>query len=476
MRAEGVNTDHKWLQLPDATVALYNDHDCVNTARLRHALRDEMERNGQWDFYGREILPLIPAAMSMQRRGLLVDREAWDNERRALLDERAEIEDWMCDYVGKPRRRHGEPFWMNSTSPRGGQRAEALFDTLDLKPSPVTKDRPWRSSNQEALTYIYNHLRKRDEEHKPFIENLFHWGKLKKLIELLQFRVDDDGRVRPTIKLYKQKTLRWSYTEPPLHQFASRGRWKRMRRILRAAPGCVLVGADFQRLELRVWAVLANDKPSLDAWASGIDEHRMNACDLFGYSDPARVTDLERDYAKSHGYKIIYGGDPSSEKAKQFCPCPRCESDAPPKLYLSPSDRKEAGERWFRRHPAARRYRALLKREVERTHWYTSPFGSRRCFMSPWSSELERELFNFPMQHGATVIKNRAMVRLQQVGAPLWLDHHDAIYLEVPEEEGLDWAARLREAMEIPVPELGDVTFPVDVSMGPNWKDMEPLS
>jgi DNA polymerase I-like protein with 3'-5' exonuclease and polymerase domains len=87
-----------------------------------------------------------------------------------------------------------------------------------------------------------------------------------------------------------------------------------------------------------------------------------------------------------------------------------------------------------------------------------------------------RELYDYPMQHCATIIKDRAMVELDRWNAPLWLDHHDALYLEVPTGDLEGWANRQRKVMESPIPELDGMVFPVDMEVGPTWGTMTPLA
>lgn len=478
MRAYGVNTDNKWLRLPDDQVGIYNEHDTRYTALLHRAVRDDLASKRLLDFYDREIRPLVPAVLSMQRRGLTVLQPEYEAYRDEIHEERTALEEWICERAGMPRRVPGKPFWMSSSQPQGGQRAVAFFDRLGFTPAPPTRTRPARSTNQDALLYIYDHMRKRDEENRDFIENFFHWGKLNTIASrYLRLRLDDDGRVRPVWKMARQKNLRLSATEPPVHQFPRKSSsvLGRARCFLGAAPGHILVAADYRQLEARILAVRAGDDPSLEAFAQGDDIHAVNATDLFASDE---VSDAARNYAKTFLYKLSYGGSGESEARLLFCPCPRCREDSPPTLDLSADERARAGARWNAKHRAVLRFRDELVREVrESGGWYTDPLGFRRLFAEVasgrWSANVERELYNVPMQLAATLIKNRAIVRLHEQGAPLWLDHHDAIYLEVPMDEEHAWAQKLLEAMEEPVPELGGTVFPISLESGRSWYEMK---
>jgi len=59
------------------------------------------------------------------------------------------------------------------------------------------------------------------------------------------------------------------------------------------------------------------------------------------------------------------------------------------------------------------------------------------------------------------------------MACPLILQHHDALYAEVPESEAEAWQARMVEAMQHPVPIAGrDVVFPVESKIGDTWADL----
>lgn len=93
---------------------------------------------------------------------------------------------------------------------------------------------------------------------------------------------------------------------------------------------------------------------------------------------------------------------------------------------------------------------------------------------SPPGAELEREVKNIPNQMGAAKLINGAQARLHARGAPIVLQHHDSLMLEVPEADVPYWSDILREEMERPVEGLGGVVFPVDLMVGRNWAEASP--
>ena len=92
MRQGEVTTDHKWLQLPDETVARYNAYDCLATARAASAIKHQLKLNEQWDYFVAEVWPLLPAVMAMQKRGLPYDSKRKGQYRKRLRKELAECD------------------------------------------------------------------------------------------------------------------------------------------------------------------------------------------------------------------------------------------------------------------------------------------------------------------------------------------------------------------------------------------------
>jgi DNA polymerase-1 len=212
---------------------------------------------------------------------------------------------------------------------------------------------------------------------------------------------------------------------------------------------------------------------SIGVFESGGDIHHQNAADLFGTT---AVSKAMRNYAKTFLYGISYGGEAESLKLKDFCPCWRCVDLAPPQVNLSRDDVIKSADRWKSRHSCVFTWREALLDSVKgfgKDHTYTSPFGCRRVFMEP-REVCKRSLFDYPMQHCAAMVVNRAMRRLhEEYAAPIVLQMHDSLMLEVPEVEADTWDEQLREVMEAPVPELGGVVFPTTASRGETWGSLE---
>lgn len=464
MKHSFVFSDHKWLSLDDETASIYNDWDVYGTAIAYKGIRQELKDNRQDVYFQNHVWPLIAPIRRLQKHGLYLDVGALSDHRRKIAQEINELNQAILFYSDRPD--------LNIDS--NEQIAELLYVKRGLRCHKYT-DSGMPSVDQEALFLCHAGLRKKDEPVRPLLEHLFHRSKLKTIQErYLGVEADRDGRVRPRIKFPGTETFRLAYSDPPEQQ-----RPEMVRNIYCAPPGSVLIGADYSQLEARIMAYLANDQQSIAVFESGEDIHTANVLDLFELKleewnalDNRQQKEL-RDFAKSFLYRLMYGGSAKTAKQKFFCPCPKCVSRA--SRGMKRDDIKQADVRWLMKHPSVPAWRKRLVWQVRNNGWYTDPFGGRRCFMAPMS-EIERELYNYPMQKTAADIVNESMIiGEQEYEMPFFMQMHDFLGIEVPIEDAKLWTDRLVDIMTRPIPQLGGVRFPVEVKMGRNWRDMHKI-
>lgn len=457
-----VNTRHAFLQLSDTQLGIYNCHDSYETARLVRPLLEELKHRGNLEYALTVMEPLQTAVINMQARGLLLDKDALRSYRKQVLRDLDEADRIVLDAdpTGELRKRTPKyPNSIGSTQKLG----RFLFDTLGLKPLKKT-DKGMASTDQEALYRILRGLRKKDEPHRPILLALFHRSRLRTILQrYLKLETDGDGRVRAQVKMYGTKTWRFAYAEPALQQFPPEAR-----HVFTSGKDRSFVQCDYSQLEARILAYLACDRSSIQVFEENGDVHKQNASDLFALQ-PEEVTEPGRNFAKTFLYGLSYGGSTETMKTKLFCPCPKCEASNPPTLAMKRADLKEAGERWFRLHPAVPKFQEETARFIRKHHYYESPLGARRWIAKPWGAELEREIKNLPMQFAGALLMNDRQVKLDRGGAPIVFQMHDSFLLEVPDGKVDYWANLVQTIMEAPVPGLGGVSIPVDVKVGRNW-------
>lgn len=472
-----VTTAHKWLNLSDSTIGLYNHNDCLATALLARKAPAILSAHSNLDFYEREVRPLIPAAISMQLRGLPVDLERRREKRESLRTVRDECDATISDFAAS----YGLDSF-NANSPP--QRADLLYARCGFRPrsknGSVTTD-------QDALLSIWRTLKPKQETLRPLLEALLHRSRIQTILSrYLNFALDPDGKVRPTAKLFGAKTMRYAYEDPPMQQWV-----REIRDIIAAPPGYVIQTFDYSALEARLLAYQFEDSRDIECFEKGWDIHLVTANDLFKLSlvptgdfsswgrarwkEEKDTHEERRTASKNYRYGKAYGGSAATMKTRTFCPCERwgCSKDLPPTLSRDLMVRAEF--EWNIQH---RDYESRVESvisSVRKTRTYRSPFGFTRYFPKPFGtstspSEGERELRNFFGQHPAAVIINRAQVRAEAAGLSIILQMHDALSILSREEEAESDRARMLEIMQTPVPELGNLVIPVDVKSGERWQ------
>ena len=103
------------------------------------------------------------------------------------------------------------------------------------------------------------------------------------------------------------RTGRLSSDQPNLHNIPVRSdEGREFRKAFVPAPGCELLVADYNQIELRCIAHLAEDPGLIDSFESGRDIHTETASRIFGV-EPGDVTVEQRSKAKMVSYGLAYG-------------------------------------------------------------------------------------------------------------------------------------------------------------------------
>lgn len=461
MRLRQVNTDHKWLSIPDGELAIYNGIDCLATAIAAKVELEEAADHEMLQFWEQSVWPLTDAVVAMQSRGLWIDaakRSEYTTKVRAELAEvDAELLAAAPAYLSEPT-----PKYPNSLG-SSQKVAKWLFEDLGFKVGKRSEGgKP--SVDQESLLAIWRSLRKKDEPVKRHLENLLHRSRLKTITQrYLDFDVRD-SRIYPTIKMIGTETGRFAYSDPPIQQWTAE-----CKPMISAPTGYCLVGADYEQLEARIAAVLFKVSRDIEILQSGEDLHAVTAMETFAISqrewfdmDPFQRKG-RRNYTKSFRYRIIYGGDVDQVGAlgaKVFCPCHRHEHE--PVVNLEPGTIITASQRFLSNRPEIERARWRLLDEVRKTRCLRNPLGRKRLFFGPVDA-VKREIYNWPIQSTAADLINRATIKLHKQQLPLFMQWHDYLGAEVPVAAAEQTGSLIKSAMEAPCAEMGGYVFPVEV-------------
>jgi len=182
-------------------------------------------------------------------------------------------------------------------------------------------------------------------------------------VDALPALVGPDGRIHTTFHQAGAATGRLSSSDPNLQNIPVRTEeGRKIRRAFVAAPGHVLLSADYSQIELRLAAHVADVAALKQAFRDGADIHAMTASEVFGVP-LAKMDAQTRRRAKAINFGIIYGIS-GFGLAKQL-QVPQGEAQAYIKAY-------------FERFPGIRDYMERMKQLCREKGWVETIFG-RRC-------------------------------------------------------------------------------------------------
>ncbi|MEZ4368720.1 MAG: DNA polymerase I [Kofleriaceae bacterium] len=422
----------------------------VLTAAPRLAAR--LDEAGLGALYRDVELPVARLLVDLERRGVTLDVE----RVRALAEEvgaqLAALERQVFELAGEE---------FNLGSPK--QLGHVLFERLGLVGERMRKTKHGFSTDHEVLESLL--------DAHPIIAPILEHRELGKLkgtyLDALPPLVNPrTGRLHTTFNMVAAATGRISSQDPNLQNIPVRTELgRRIRGCFVAAPGRVLVAADYSQIELRILAHLSGDPTLVQAFRDRVDVHTQTAAEVFAIPRE-QVGPAERRVAKAVNYGLVYGQ--STFGLARALDIPRDEA----KTYI---------ERYFARFARVRGFMDEVVAEARRRggsrtllgRWRPIPELGSRSVMARRGAE--RVAQNTPMQGaGADLIKLamlRTHARLAREGldAPMLLTVHDELVFEaepaVAERVGALVAEEMTQAYPLAVP------LEVDVGIATNWAD-----
>ena len=419
-------------------------------ARLEPLLRQELG-DGRLAAVYRDIeAPLAPVLVGMEEAGVRLDLELLARLSREMGDELATLE-------AEIYRLAGESFNINSPQQLG----TILFERLGY---PVL-GRSRKTKSYSTGAEILEELAARGY---PLPERLLRFREVQKLkstyVDSLPQLADAGGRVHTRYLQAVAATGRLSSVNPNLQNIPVRGgAGQRIREAFIAAPGHLLLVADYSQIELRVLAHIAEEPALIEAFRTGEDIHRATAANVFGVS-PQLVSGEQRRAAKVINFGILYGM--SAFGLGKNLGIPSGEADRFIKAYLE-------------RYPRVRRYVEETGEAALRDGKVETLYGRVRYLPDIASKNFNlregarRMAINAPIQGTAADIQKLALIavdralRADHPGSRLLLTVHDELVVEVPAPDAEPVAARVQAEMQ----GVADLAVPLLVETGhaQNW-------
>jgi DNA polymerase-1 len=433
-----------------ASFSIDHGHAACLIRRLVDPLAAELERLELRPLFDDVELPLIDVLVSMERRGILLDTEALATVGRELRGHLEQLETRIY-------RLAGERFNLNSPK----QLADILFNRLGLP--PVKKTKTGFSTDESVLTQLAL------QHELP--ADLISYRQLNKLlstyVDALPALVNPaTGRLHTTFHQTVAATGRLSSSDPNLQNIPIRGEWgPRIRGCFIAAPGCRLLSADYNQIELRLLAHFAQDPMLLEAFQRNDDVHAATGAQLFGLARE-QITPQMRRVAKTVNFAVIYGMSPFGLSQE---------------LGIGQTEAKRYIERYFTHYRGVKDFIDQTVARASAEGAVTTLWKRRRPIpelaQRPAATRAlgERTAVNTVVQGSAADIVKVAMnrvwrrLRREERQSALLLQIHDELVLEVPESELEAVGGLVVEEMEGAA--SLSVPLKVDVGVGKHWAE-----
>ena len=396
--------------------------------------------------------PMSLVLFKMEKAGVEICPEIFAKMSVEFAGEISKIEKEIFEIAGRE---------FNVASPL--QLSKVLFEDLSLPTKGIKKSKNGFSTGQKELDKL--------REYSPIIEKIEQFREFSKLkstyVDALPKLADEKNRIHSNFAQDVTTTGRLSSSNPNLQNIPIRSELgRRIREGFVAKKGNLLVSADYSQFELRLAAVLANDKPLIETFEKDLDIHTKTASEVFSVPID-EVSKDQRRVAKIINFSVLYGVGAHNLSGT---------------IGVGFYEAKKYIEEYFNAHKPIRELMDNTLKKAQDEGYVETFFGRRRPMPDIKSSNFmiremaKRAAQNMPIQGTEADLMKRAMLAVDKkiVKAGLGeqiLQIHDSILVEVSAENAKNVAEILKQQMENVAPEL-NVKLKVEVSIGKDWLNM----
>ena len=353
----------------------------------------------------------------------------------------------------------------NIASPK--QLGEIIYNDLKIAGLKKTKKGSFATSASVLEDLAF-------KGHK-FPELVLNWRQVSKLKNTYSDSLPEHinprtKRVHTSFLLAATTTGRLASSDPNLQNIPIKSEdGKNIRKAFIAKKDYILVSADYNQIEMRILADLADVKGLKKAFKNNEDIHSLTASQIFSV-DIKKVNEDQRRKAKAINFGIIYGISQYG-LAKQ--------------INVSNYEAEEFLNAYFAKFPEIKTYMDQTIKFCRKNGFVNNIFGRRSHFININDKNFnvrnfqERAAINAPIQGSAAEIMRLAMIRLNKrlneqknQNIKMLLQIHDELIFETPKEE-------LKRISKLIIEEMSSVAnsdqhsfsipLTVDLNIGDNW-------
>jgi DNA polymerase-1 len=311
-----------------------------------------------------------------------------------------------------------------------------------------------------------------------FAKLVLDWRQLSKLKNtysdsLPEHLNPNTKRVHTSFLLAATTTGRLASSDPNLQNIPIKTEDGRdIRKAFIAEKDNVLISADYNQIEMRILADLADVKELKKAFINNEDIHSLTASQIFNI-DIKKVDKDQRRKAKAINFGIIYGISQYG-LAKQ--------------INVSNYEAEEFLNAYFAKFPEIKIYMDNTIRFCRKSGYVNNIFGRRSHFNSINDKNFnvrnfqERAAINAPIQGSASEIMRLAMIRIDKkleeeksIKSKMLLQIHDELIFEVKKSEIKKMMKIIKDEMiSVADSDYHSFSIPltVDINSGNNWGEL----
>ena len=278
------------------------------------------------------------------------------------------------------------------------------------------------------------------------------------------------NRIHTSFLLAATTTGRLASADPNLQNIPIKTEEGReIRKAFIAKKDHLLISADYNQIEMRILADLADVKELKKAFKNNEDVHTLTASQVFNL-DIKKVDSESRRKAKAINFGIIYGISQYG-LAKQ--------------ISVSNEEAANFLKAYFKKFPEIKEYMNYTIKYCRESGYVSNIFGRRSHIPGINDRNFnirnfqERAAINAPIQGSASEIMRLAMIRIhknlkdfQEIKTKMLLQIHDELIFEIPKNEISTVVPIIKSTMTgVSSSEYHSFSIPltVDINQGENW-------
>jgi len=434
----------------------YAAEDADITYRLYKIFSKNLKLEKLTNIYEIFEKPLIKILAFMEIKGIKVDSTSLENLSKKFEGKIKNLEKEIFKLSKKE---------FNIASPK--QLGEIIYNELKIAVLKRTRKGSFATSASVLEDLAFR-------GHK-FPQLILDWRQVSKLkntySDSLREHINPNTkRVHTSFLLAATTTGRLASSDPNLQNIPIKSEdGKEIRRAFIAEKGFTLISADYNQIEMRILADLADVKELKKAFENNEDIHSLTASQVFNI-DIKKVDQDMRRKAKAINFGIIYGISQYG-LAKQ--------------IMVSNSEADKFLNSYFSKFPEIKNYMDSTIKFCRKSGYVNNIFGRRSHITGINDKNFnvrnfqERAAINAPIQGSASEIMRLAMIRLDKkfkslknLKSKILLQIHDELIFEVPNNEIKSVAKIIKDEMtSVTESDLHSFSTPltVDINIGENW-------